>query len=176
MRPKTRSSGIFSTKRKSAVSVSRLTRMFVPKPKKAFQSPGTHNLGLLFMIFFLGFYDGELVSEGCLFKRCQNLFRMRHPAEDAALGLDHFQAHVMKFREIGTDAILRHETVVTAVVGFADGGVHADFRGDTGDDELFDAAILQDGVQVGGPERTLARFINHRLAENRVKLGNDVMP
>ena len=38
------SSGIFSTKRSSAVSVSRLTRMLVPKPKNAFQSPGTHSL------------------------------------------------------------------------------------------------------------------------------------
>ena len=43
MRPKTSESGIFSTKRSSDVSVSRLTRMFVPKPKKAFQSPDTQS-------------------------------------------------------------------------------------------------------------------------------------
>ena len=47
MRPKTMSSGIFSTKRSSAVSVSRLTRMLVPKPKKAFQSPGVQSFGLV---------------------------------------------------------------------------------------------------------------------------------
>ena len=34
MRPNTRSSGIFSTKRSRPVSTSRLTRMLVPKPKK----------------------------------------------------------------------------------------------------------------------------------------------
>ena len=31
----------------SPVSVSRLTRMLVPKPKNAFQSPGTHSFGLM---------------------------------------------------------------------------------------------------------------------------------
>jgi uncharacterized membrane protein YdjX (TVP38/TMEM64 family) len=41
MRPNTSASGIFSTKRSSPVSTSTLTRMLVPKPKKAFQSPGT---------------------------------------------------------------------------------------------------------------------------------------
>ena len=46
MRPNTRSSGIFSTKRNSAVSVSMLTRMLVPKPKNAFQSPRVHSAGL----------------------------------------------------------------------------------------------------------------------------------
>src|SRR6516165_1130094 len=47
MRPKTSESGIFSTKRRSPVSTSMLTRMLVPKPKKAFQSPGVHNGGCL---------------------------------------------------------------------------------------------------------------------------------
>ena len=46
MRPNTSESGIFSTKRKSPVSTSILTRMLVPKPKNAFQSPGVHNTGL----------------------------------------------------------------------------------------------------------------------------------
>ncbi len=46
MRPNTRLSGIFSTKRSSPVSTSMLTRMLVPNPKNAFQSPGVHNTGL----------------------------------------------------------------------------------------------------------------------------------
>ena len=46
MRPNTSSSGIFSTNRSSAVSVSMLTRMLVPKPKNAFQSPFVHRAGL----------------------------------------------------------------------------------------------------------------------------------
>ena len=46
MRPNTSESGIFSTKRNSPVSTSILTRILVPKPKNAFQSPGVHNTGL----------------------------------------------------------------------------------------------------------------------------------
>ena len=46
MRPNTSESGIFSTNRNSPVSTSMLTRMLVPKPKKAFQSPGVHRTGL----------------------------------------------------------------------------------------------------------------------------------
>ena len=46
MRPNTSESGIFSTNRNRPVSTSMLTRMLVPKPKKAFQSPGVHSAGL----------------------------------------------------------------------------------------------------------------------------------
>src|SRR5215471_16309891 len=45
MRPNTSWSGIFSTKRRSPVSTSMLTRMLVPNPKSAFQSPIVHTLG-----------------------------------------------------------------------------------------------------------------------------------
>ena len=45
MRPKTSASGIFSTNRNRPVSTSMLTRILVPKPKKAFQSPGAHKIG-----------------------------------------------------------------------------------------------------------------------------------
>ncbi len=50
MRPKTSESGIFSTKRSSPVKVSTLTRILVPKPKKAFQSPGTQIFGFAAMV------------------------------------------------------------------------------------------------------------------------------
>ena len=46
MRPKMMSPGICSTNCSSPVSTSRLTRMLVPKPKKAFQSPGVQSLGV----------------------------------------------------------------------------------------------------------------------------------
>src|SRR6476646_2190799 len=45
MRPKTSESDIFSTKRKRPVRTSMLTRMLVPNPKNAFQSPGVHSTG-----------------------------------------------------------------------------------------------------------------------------------
>src|SRR5436190_9457849 len=58
IRPKTSSSGKPSTKRRRPVNVRMLTRMLVPKPKKAFQSPGTQIFGLaraVMEIFDFGF-------------------------------------------------------------------------------------------------------------------------
>ena len=46
MRPKTMELGIFTTNRNRPVRTSMLTRMLVPKPKKAFQSPLVHTGGL----------------------------------------------------------------------------------------------------------------------------------
>src|SRR5438093_11336805 len=45
MRPKTSESGIFSTNRNRPVSTNILTRILVPNPKNAFQSPAVHNAG-----------------------------------------------------------------------------------------------------------------------------------
>ena len=56
MRPKTSASGIFSTKRSRPVSTSTLTRMLVPNPKKAFQSPGTQRRSL----------RGAVIAEVCM--------------------------------------------------------------------------------------------------------------
>ena len=70
----------------------------------------------------------------------------------------------MEVREIGADAIFEHQTVVAAVVGFAHRGVDADLRRDAGDNELLDAPVLQDGVQVGGVKRALAGLVDDRLA------------
>ena len=47
MRPKMIGSGSLSTKRSSPVRTRTLTRMLVPKPKNALQSPGTHSLGFM---------------------------------------------------------------------------------------------------------------------------------
>src|SRR5689334_14211996 len=46
IRPKTRSAGIFSTYSMSPVSTSMFTRILVPKPKNAFQSPGVQSGGV----------------------------------------------------------------------------------------------------------------------------------
>ena len=45
MRPKTIESGILMTNRNSPVSTNMLTRMLVPKPKKALKSPAVHKCG-----------------------------------------------------------------------------------------------------------------------------------
>src|SRR6202012_5551911 len=110
---KTMSSGIFNTKRSSALSVRRLTRMLVPKPKKAFQSPGTQILGLAMMLVMDGRWwwfwkEGRAPmrhgSERP--KRGENFVGVRDPAEDAALRLDHLQARLLEFGKVGADAIL----------------------------------------------------------------------
>ena len=158
------SSGIFSTKRSSAVSVSRLTRMLVPKPKNAFQSPATQ---------MLRFRSSVIVTSPSSAARMR--VGVRDPAEDAALRGDHLQPHRLELRKVRADAVLRHQAVVAAVVGLAHGGVDADLGGDAGHDELRDAAILENGVQIGGEEGALARLVDHRLARQRVQLGDDVV-
>src|SRR6516164_1753438 len=45
MRPNTRESGIFSTERSKPVRTNMLTRILVPKPKNAFQSPEVQREG-----------------------------------------------------------------------------------------------------------------------------------
>src|SRR2546428_91184 len=68
---------------------------------------------------------------------------MGNPAEDAALRFDHLERGGVKFREVGAHAVFRHEAVVAAIIGLAQRGVDADLGGDAGEDELADAAILQ---------------------------------
>src|SRR5580704_2646446 len=180
MRPNTSSSGIFSTKRSRPVSTSMLTRMLVPKPKNAFQSPGTQSFGLksavvTAMSLSSGSMQSRAVPRSALADRRDDIGRASHPAENAALRLDHFQAHVLELGEVGAHAILGDEAVVAAVVGLADRGVDAHFGGDAGDDELGDAAMLQDRMEVGGVESALAGLVDDRLARRGIELGNDVV-
>src|SRR5580692_5676757 len=142
MRPNTSVSGIFSTNRNRPVSTSMLTRILVPNPKKAFQSPGVHSAGLksgfpavmLVLIVMLLLLDG-------LKLRCHGLeYRggVADPAEDATLGLDHFQAHVVEFGKIRCAAIGQHHAAIAAVVGLAHRGVDADFGGHAAHQQVLD--------------------------------------
>src|SRR5678815_1340038 len=78
----------------------------------------------------------------------QNRVRVRHPAENAALGPDHLKSDTLKLGKVGADAVLEDAAVVAAIVGFPNGGVHAHFRRHAGDEQLGNAAVLQDGVQI----------------------------
>src|SRR3990170_882997 len=107
MRPKTRSSGMPRTKRSRPVRVRTLTRMFVPKPKSAFQSPGTQTLGR---------WREEVIMEGnlkdlvcCSSESGEDFPGVGNPAEDAALGFDHRQSGGVVFGKIGRDAVGRDE-------------------------------------------------------------------
>src|ERR1700745_2815094 len=100
MRPNTSEAGIFSTNRNSPVSTSILTRILVPKPKKAFQSPGVHKTGLksdlpaVPVMLVLIVMPPLLLLLKSPVKCLQYRGRVGDPAEDAALGLDHLQAHL----------------------------------------------------------------------------------
>src|SRR5690348_5120600 len=96
-------------------------------------------------------------------------------AENAALRLDHAQAHLLKFREVRADAILHHDTFVTAVIGLSDCGIDANLGGYAAHDELGDAAVLQHRVEIGGVECTLTRLVDDRLSGRRGKLRDDVV-
>src|ERR1700760_982301 len=124
MRPNTRLSGILSTKRNSPVSTSMLTRMLVPKPKNAFQSPGVQSTGLksdraeLAVPYAFIALLPRLLSVQRLRSHCfQNSGRVSDPAEDATLGLDHPQAHVVEFREVGGAAVRDDDAEIDAVIG-----------------------------------------------------------
>src|SRR5260370_22705747 len=170
------------TKRSSPVNTRTLTRMLVPKPKKAFQSPGTQKRSLRAALVavvciasspvVLRFRLAGLARPGQGFNQ---RLGVGDPAEDAALGLDHLQAHGLELWKVGSHAVFEHEAVIAPVVGFAHRGVDADFGRYAGDDELLDAAALKDCVEIGGEEGALARLVDHRLAGRRAELRHDVL-
>src|SRR3954464_13893601 len=108
MRPNTIESGILSTKRKSPVSPSMLRRMWVPKPKNAFQSPGVHKAGRYVVVCM----DPLPPIASCVSqprdrrRQCgEHRTRRRNPAENPALRRDHAQRDLVKLRKIGGAAV-----------------------------------------------------------------------
>src|SRR6185436_8004099 len=95
--------------------------------------------------------------------------------ENAALGFNHLKSHFVKRGKVGAHAIGGNETIITAIIGFADGGVDADLGGHAGDDELLDAAILEDRMEVGGEECAFAGLVDDGFAGQRVDFGDDVV-
>src|SRR5260221_10583741 len=75
MRPKTSESGIFNTNRNKPVSTSILTRILVPNPKNAFQSPGVHNAGRF--ISYAVFCLKKKYRSGTRFQIAQGAFAPR---------------------------------------------------------------------------------------------------
>ena len=101
--------------------------------------------------------------------------RIRHPAEDRALRLHHREAHLVEFREIGGAAVGEHDAAIAAVVRLAHRGVDADFRGHAAHQQMLDAEIAQQRVEIGRVERALAGLVDHRLAGDRIELRDDVV-
>ena len=106
---------------------------------------------------------------------CSTAAEFGDPAKNAALGLDHLQAHLVKLGKVGCAAICQHHAAIAAVVGLAHGGVDADLGGDAADQQILDAVALQHIAELGGVERALARLVDHDLAVERIQFGNDVV-
>ena len=81
----------------------------------------------------------------------------------------------MKIGKVRPDAVLEHEAVIAAIVGLAHRGVDADLGRYAGDDELLDAPVLQDGVEIRSVKGALAGLVDDRFAGLGIKLGNDVV-
>src|SRR5262245_17046324 len=101
MRPKTMSGGSCTTPRQSPVSTSTLSTTLVNRPKKPFQSPGTHHFtSAVAMTSPLMRYAGSAFA---LYRR-DEILGFAHPAEDAALRLDHLQGHDLELGKIRAHA------------------------------------------------------------------------
>src|SRR6516162_6063432 len=130
------SAGRLTTCRHSPVSTMTLRRTLVNSPKKPFQSPGTHQRGAAAAVF-----KASSSTSGCL-KGFDDGLGRGDPAEDAALRLDHAQPHLLKLREVRSDAIGNDEAVVAAVVSLAHRRIDANLGGDPADDSLAEPGVL----------------------------------
>src|SRR6478752_4840154 len=173
--PMTESVGTLTTKINRPLRVNTLTRMLNASPKNALVSPRVHH----------GTLKSESVREGRMVLRFMTVLArsgrggsdrcqlrkqgdgIAHPTEDAALGGDHVESHALELGEVGADAVGQDQHLVAAVIRFADGGVDADLRGHAGDDELGDAGLSQDRLQVCAVEGSFAWFVDHGLARHR---------
>ena len=108
-------------------------------------------------------------------QHCQERGRRRDPPEDPALCGDHLQADALELGEVGADAVRQHQALVAAVVGLADGGVHADLGGHAGHHQAGDAALLEQLPERRAVERPLARLVDHRLVGQRREVVDDVV-
>src|SRR6516225_12158824 len=117
------SAGRLTTCRHNPVSTMTLRTTLVNRPKKPFQSPGTHQRGAAAAVFIT-----SSSTSGCLERR-DNRRGRGDPTEDAALGLDHAQPHFLKLGEIRADAIGHDDTVEPSVVGLAHRRIDTDLGG-----------------------------------------------
>ena len=81
----------------------------------------------------------------------------------------------MELGKVGGTTVRRHDAAVTAIVGLAHRGVHAYLGGNAADDEIFNSAIEENGLQVSGKEGTFTRLINNWLARFGIEFGNQVV-
>src|ERR1051326_5069924 len=119
-------------------------KTMVNSPKKAFQSPGTHNAtarGARFAAVPIMVNPPLPSGHRGDWQRGEECLRRCNPAENAALRFDHLERHLVELRKVRGDAVRQHQALEPAVVRLAHGGLHAYFSGDSGDDQALDAAV-----------------------------------
>src|ERR1051326_3303107 len=144
IRPKTMPPGSCTTPMTRPVRTSTLSKTLVNSPKKAFQSPGTHNAtarGARFAAVPIMVNPPLPSGHRGDWQRGEECLRRCNPAENAALRFDHLERHLVELRKVRGDAVRQHQALEPAVVRLAHGGLHAYFSGDSGDDQALDAAV-----------------------------------
>ncbi len=86
---------------------------------------------------------------------------------------DHAQGRRMVARVGRPAAVFQQQALEATVIGFAQGGVHADVGGDAGQDQIVDAAGAQDQFRVGGAEGAFAGLVEHDFSGQRCQLVDD---
>src|SRR5438067_1749993 len=115
MRPKTTSPGSWITPITRPVSTRTLSSTLVNSPKNAFQSPATQSdtarsgraaeLPIMDSPFAYRTQINQISTAansrpGWNWQHCQESRGRRHPAEDAALGFDHLQSHLIELGKV----------------------------------------------------------------------------
>jgi hypothetical protein len=102
------------------------------------------------------------------------LFRCGHATKDATRLLCRFDASVVKRGICSGGTVLKEKTFETSVVGITHGRGNANIGGDSGEDEVLDASVAEDDVQVCRVERSLAWLVDDRLVFVWLELWNDI--
>ena len=85
-------------------------------------------------------------------------------AENAVLHRHHLQGSQMVAPVCRSGAVGQDEALKPAVIGFTQGGVHANIGGDAGEHQIVYAAGAQNQLQVGRTKRSLAWLVDDDLA------------
>jgi hypothetical protein len=102
--------------------------------------------------------------------------RFADPSHDGVLRLDHLQRHRVELCEVRAGAVGKDKAIVATIIRFADRGVDADLGGHAADDQLPNAVVAKDEVQVGRVERAFSRLVDDRLEEMASNLRRRLAP
>lgn len=106
----------------------------------------------------------------------KHIVRACNRAEDPALNLHHPHGRAAQLLTDRARRVLDEQTLIRAVVALPDGRMHTHIRRDAADDELGDAAHLEEELKVRVRERGAAGLVDDGLVRGGVELGDDIVP